>query len=294
MKTISAIYTLIRPYQWIKNLFIFLPIFFHGSLFEDNNYASMVLVFLGFSLIASSIYCLNDIIDIEMDRLHPKKSKRPLASGELSKNTALILHFLLLFTGLSLIYFFSNNQQVIYYCLFYYFLNIAYCLYLKKLSIIDVIIISSGFVIRLFIGSVAANIELSKWIIIMTFLLALFLSFGKRRDDLLIYNESGKIQRQNVLNYNLDFVNITMSILSAVIIVAYLMYTLSPEVNLRFGSDNLFFSFVFVLMGILRYLQLTLVFNESQDPGKILLRDTFLQITIALWILFFGFLIYLK
>ena len=292
MKKVSAIISLMRPYQWMKNFFIFLPLFFHGTLLDSGEFLNVLIAFIGFSLIASSIYCLNDIIDVEVDRQHPKKFKRPIASGELSESAGIILHLVLFVLGLSIIYFLVSSSNAIYFCIFYYLLNLAYCFFLKRISIIDVIVISSGFVLRLFVGSATGGVELSKWIIIMTFLLALFLSFGKRRDDLLIYHESGKIQRKNVLNYNLDFLNITMSILSAVTLVAYLMYTISPEVNTRLDSDNIFFSFVFVLIGVLRYLQLTLVFNKSQDPGKILLSDSFLQIIIALWVLFFGFIIY--
>jgi len=175
---------------------------------------------------------------------------------------------------------------------FYYVMNIAYCVRLKQYAIIDVIIVSLGFVLRIWVGGVAAGISLSEWVIIMTFLLALFLAFAKRRDDVILYENTGVSQRKNTNRYSLDFMNQVITVIAATTIVSYIMYTLSREVVERFGSRYIYFTAIFVLMGIIRYLQITIVDSKSGSPTKVLLRDRFIQCCIVGWIGLFIVIIY--
>ena len=174
----------------------------------------------------------------------------------------------------------------------YYALNIAYSMGLKALSLIDIFIVSSGFVFRVIGGGIICNIEISHWLFIMTFLLALFIALAKRRDDVLIELRSGEKMRHSISGYTLEFVDSTLSILCGVLIVSYILYITSSDIGLRIGNRYAFSSAIFVIMGIFRYLQITLVEKGSGSPTKILINDRFLQIVILLWVLFFGALLY--
>ena len=277
---------LLRPHQYIKNLFIFAPLLFtfDSDLLTNGAGVNSLIAFILFSLIASSIYVLNDLMDIKEDQKHPTKCNRPLASGTVSIKTAKILIISLSSISFGISFFFDMNLFFI--LLIYFTLNILYSLKLKHISIIDIFIISTGFVLRLFAGAVVTNIELSMWIIIITFLLAIFLSLAKRRDDVLL-SLKGKETRKNIDGYNLEFVNASMVLMSSVVIVSYILYTVSTEVMQRLGSQHLYFTSFFVILGILRYMQITFVEQNSGSPTKIVLKDRFLQITIILWLLSF-------
>jgi len=281
---------LMRPSQYFKNLFIFAPLFFGLKITNIELLLSAFVAFLSFSLIASAVYIFNDYHDVEEDKLHPTKKNRPLASGSISKKAALLLMLMLLLVGLCI--FSLLGRQMLYIVFVYLVINIAYTIKLKHVAIIDVFIISIGFVLRLFIGSAVTNVELSMWIILMTFLLALFLALAKRRDDVLIFLSSGDKTRKVIDGYNIDIVNLSMTIIASVNIVSYIMYTVSPEVIKKAHTDKLYLSVVFVLLGIMRYLQITFVEKKSGSPSDILLRDRFIQLTISGWILTLWILIY--
>jgi 4-hydroxybenzoate polyprenyltransferase len=292
---ITSIIKLLRPEQWTKNFFIFLPAFFNGQLLDVSVLPACIVAFTAFSFAASSIYCFNDIFDVEADKLHPQKCKRPVASGIVSKKTAYAIMATCFLLSMSIIFFFNENTDytLIITVSFYYIMNIAYCVKLKRYPIIDVVIISIGFVLRVKVGGETTGIWLSEWIIIMTFLLALFLAFAKRRDDVILYLNTGVSLRRNTTRYNLEFMNQIITVIATIIIIAYIMYTLSPTVIERFHSKYIYFTAIFVLMGIIRYLQVTIVDLKSSNPAKILLHDRFIQCCIIGWIgLFFG-IIYL-
>ena len=279
----KEIIKLLRPHQYVKNLFVFAPLFFSFSVvYEDI--INTFLVFLFFSLLASSIYVLNDLMDIEEDRQHPKKKSRPLASGKVSKQIAIALIVGLSFISLSAAFFL--NQALFIVLAIYFVLNIAYSLKLKHITIIDIFIIATGFVLRLFAGATVLENELSMWIIIMTFLLALFLAVAKRRDDVVLASQ-GKETRKNIDGYNLEFVNAIMVFMAGVIVVAYILYTVSEGVIERLHTQHLYLTAFFVILGIMRYMQLTFVEQNSGSPTKIVLKDRFLQITIILWLVSF-------
>lgn len=295
---------LLRPHQWLKNLFIFLPIFFDKHLFDLRTDFLLLIVFLSFSLAASAIYCVNDIVDVEADRRHFKKKLRPIASGQISERSAWFLVIILLSLSLLTLWIpiwggvirlteFSNvlfAQASI--LSVYVVLNFLYSFCLKRIAIIDVFIIAIGFLLRVWIGAITSQTFLSQWIILLTFLLALFLAFAKRRDDVIQYEKTGLVLRRNIVVYNLQFMNQILTILASVIIVSYIMYCTSPEVEARLGTDKLYVTTIFVLLGVIRYLQITTVKEESGSPTKVLLKDRCIQGTLILWILSFLIILY--
>jgi 4-hydroxybenzoate polyprenyltransferase len=299
---------LLRPRDWAKNLFLFIPLFFSGDLFNGALYPRLFLGFLAFCCMASSIYIINDYRDIEEDRKHPEKKFRPLAEGSVSKPAALAITIILIITGLVIGWFI--REKFLFVLAIYLVLNLAYSFGLKNIPILDVIIVAAGFVLRVKGGAVIALIPLTEWLNIMVFLLALFMAIGKRRDDVLLKLSSGTDMRRSVKGYNLEFLNVATSLVCAVIVVAYFMYTMSPEVQHRIaalghkagsvpdgsvgGLYRLYYTCLFVLAGILRYLQIIFVQAESGSPTKILYRDRFIQVTMLLWIASFYLIIYMK
>jgi decaprenyl-phosphate phosphoribosyltransferase len=283
---------LLRPWQWIKNLFIFLPLFFALQIYRIDLLIKTFEAFLIFCVVSSAVYVFNDWNDIEEDRLHPQKKDRPLASGKISKMTAAVTMIIFSLTGLIMSYFLS--LQCFYLVLLYSCFNVLYTTKLKHIPIIDIFIISSGFVIRIFIGGIITYIKISPWIVIMTFLLSLLLALAKRRDDVLLLLKSNNKTRKSIDGYNLQFLDMTMMAMASITIVAYIMYTMSSDVIARFRTDKLYFTTLFVILGIFRYMQITLVENKSGSPTEVLLKDVFLQIAIFLWIVTFGILIYLS
>lgn len=277
------IITLLRPHQYIKNLFIFAPLLF-AFHFESQSVYSSIYAFILFSITASSIYIFNDLLDVEEDKKHPSKKNRPLASGSVSANSAKSI--MLLLSGTSFVLSALFSMELFFVLLLYFILNVLYSYKLKHIAIVDIFIISTGFVLRLFAGALVTDIPLSMWIIIITFLLAIFLSLAKRRDDVLLSLE-GKETRKNIDGYNLEFVNAAMVLMSGVVIVSYLQYSVSTDVIERLGTSYLYLTTFFVVLGILRYMQITFVEEQSGSPTKIVLNDRFLQITILLWILSF-------
>jgi 4-hydroxybenzoate polyprenyltransferase len=282
---------LLRPKHWVKNAFLFIPLFFAGEIFNTQKLFHLLVAFVAFSLIASSIYIINDYKDIEADKQHPVKCKRPLASGAISKTTALLLFALCILLGTVIASCVSGKFMFV--LGIYFVLNLLYCFGLKNISILDIMILSTGFVLRVKSGGVTADVAMSEWLTIMIFLLALFMAIAKRRDDILIKQDSGKEMRKAASGYNMDFLNIMLALVSAVMIVCYLMYTISPETQARFHTYRLYYTTLFVIGGLLRYLQITYVENNTGSPTKILYKDRFIQLTILLWVLSFYVLIYL-
>jgi len=281
---------LMRPHQYLKNSFIFLPLFFALEITNQELLGNTIIAFISFSLSASAIYILNDYFDIEEDREHPKKKYRPLASGDIDRNQAIIIMGILLSIGIFLMSILSLKATTI--LIVYIILNIAYTLWLKHIAILDVTIIAIGFVLRIFVGSAVTDIKPSMWIVIMTFLLALFMALAKRRDDVLIFMNTGTKMRKVIDGYNLRFVDSAMMIMASVVIVAYTLYTTSPEVIARVGSEYLYITTLFVILGIMRYMQITFVFEDSSSPTNIILRDRFIQMTLIAWILSFVWILY--
>lgn len=290
---IKNLLKIIRPQQWLKNAFVLVPLFFGGSLLDSSDIVASVITAVAFSFVASAIYCLNDIVDVEDDRHHPVKCHRPIASGKVSVGQGYAcMAAMVILAFLTTILLGSHAIGVATVIAAYLIMNIAYCLWLKRYAIVDVCVIAFGFVLRLLAGGQATDIWLSNWIVLMTFLLTLFLSLAKRRDDVVRMNKTGHAPRKNTIRYNLEFVNQAITITATVTLVCYIMYTVSPDVEQRIGTRYLYLTTVFVLLGILRYLQLTMVDNKSGDPTKAMLHDRMLQAVVALWLLSFLIIIY--
>lgn len=289
---ISAAVRLIRPQQWVKNLFLFLPIFFAGQLFSHiTGLLHLSFGFLAFSFIASSIYIINDYQDIEEDRRHPVKKYRPLAAGTVSVQLAATILTVLFITGFSIAYFLDGWFMLI--LGMYFVFNLSYSMGLKNYPLIDIFIIALGFLLRTVAGGLVAGILVSKWLMIMVFLLALFLALAKRRDDIVLRLSGGGHLRKSVKNYNLEFLGACLTMVAGIIIVSYIMYTISDEVTSRLGSPYIYITSIFVIAGLMRYLQIAMVENDSGSPTRILYKDTFIRATIISWIISFYILIYL-
>jgi 4-hydroxybenzoate polyprenyltransferase len=274
---------LLRQHQWIKNVFLFAPFLFSFNT-SWLNFLTLLLGFFYFSLAASAIYILNDYKDIAEDQAHPTKCFRPLASGAVTKKSGLFLMITLL--GLALLGSFFLSSSFMMVISAYLLMNIAYSLGLKHITILDISLIAIGFVLRIFAGSVLIELEPSIWITVLTFLLALFLALAKRRDDCLLASMNLKT-RKNIDGYNLEMISAAMTMMGSVTIVAYLMYTISPDVIRRLGTDRLYLTTFFVIVGILRYFQLTFVEENSGSPTNIVLKDRFLQCILVGWLLSF-------
>jgi 4-hydroxybenzoate polyprenyltransferase len=283
---------LLRPKDWAKNLFLLLPLFFSGELFNWAKYPAILGGIVAFSCLASSIYIINDYRDIEDDRRHHEKKSRPLASGAVSKKTATLICIALIITGFAIA--FLIRDKFLFILAIYFLLNLGYSFGLKNIPILDIFIVAIGFVLRVKAGAVIIYVGLSEWLTIMVFLLALFMAIGKRRDDVLLKLSSGSDMRKSIKGYNLELLNVLTALVCAVIIVSYFMYTMSPEVLRRMGTYRLYYTCVFVLAGIMRYLQIIFVQATSGSPTKILYRDRFIQASIILWIVSFYLIIYTK
>ncbi len=278
-----------RVNQWVKNLFVFLPVFFSGKLFDVGLFIESFYGFLIFSFVASSIYIINDYVDIERDKKHPEKKNRPLASGKISKKNALVLFFVLVVFSSILIFLFGNKQVAILVAI-YFFMNLAYSFKLKQIAILDVMIIALGFLLRVFVGGYMTGILITDWTILLVFDLALILALGKRRGELINVDLEG-ITRKSLDGYNLNFLNSALSITCTVAVICYMMFILSPETQSKF-HHYIVYTFVFVFAAVLRYLQQTFVYLKTESPTKLIFKDHFLQFLIIMWGISYILLIY--
>lgn len=285
-----VILELLRVKQYVKNALIFFPLFFSLNFIHPNKIIETVVAFFIFSLTASSIYIINDILDLEQDKNHPVKCLRPITSGKIKPKQALFLSIGLILTTLSAS--FLINKMLFCIILAYYLINICYSLKLKNVAIVDVFVIAVGFVLRILAGSVVIDVKPTSWIILLTFLLALFLAFSKRYDD--VKNLKNNLQtRKNAVFYNENFLIATVSMLGAISIISYIMYTLSPDVTTRFASNSIYLTTFFVIFGIVRYLQLIFVENNANScPTEILYTDKYIILSVLLWLCSFIILIY--
>ncbi|MFY7815131.1 MAG: decaprenyl-phosphate phosphoribosyltransferase [Chryseobacterium taeanense] len=288
---------LLRVEQWVKNLFVFVPLFFSGNIKNIDLLTKSIFAFIIFSLAASVVYILNDYNDIEADRKHPEKRRRPLASGAISKSQAIGIFVILIVLDISLVffaqsYFHENLWKFAIIIGSYFLMNLAYTFRLKHVPIIDISIIALGFVLRVLAGGYITGITISQWAILLTFVLALVLAIGKRRGELINAQVSGKT-RKALDGYNVQFADIALSISVTLAIVCYIMFTLSPEVQAKF-HQRVFYTVIFVVFAFLRYLQQTLVYNRTESPTKIVYRDRYIQITLLLWVATILIQIYFK
>lgn len=287
----NRFFELFRVSNYSKNTFVFLPVFFGHRFFDTNAQINCTISFISFCLCASSVYIFNDIMDVDYDKRHPEKSKRPIASGSITIRTGILISLILFVSGCSLSFFYHGYLSVI--VISYGLLNILYSKALKKIAIIDISCIAVGFVLRVLYGGIASDVSVSKWLILMTFLISMFLAIAKRRDDVLIFLESGNSLRDSLDGYDLAFIDAVMGMMATVCLVCYIMYSVSEDVIRKIGSDNLYLTTFWVILGFLRYMQITYVSKKSGSPTKVFLNDRFLQVVIFCWLINFSIIIYL-
>ncbi len=283
---------LIRVKHWLKNFLIFLPAFFSINIFNKSYIATCSLGFLVFCFASSIIYILNDINDIEKDRLHPVKKHRPLASNRISKKQAYFIIILLIFIISMIIFFLYKNTKnifVILIPLIYIILNIFYSKGFKNIPIIDVVILVSGFVLRVMYGGEVINVEVSKYLYLMIIFGSFYLGFGKRRNEII---KNGNKGRKVLEYYNKDFLDKNMYVCLALAIVSYTLWCVDKTTITRIGNDYLFWT-IPIVMVILQLYSLNIEGNSHGDPIEVVLADKKLIIVIIIYIIVMGGLLYL-
>jgi len=270
-----------RPRQWAKNVFVLAPLIF-AKLFRDPVAVCRAAAAFGaFSLMASGVYLVNDSLDKDEDALHPQKKFRPIAAGELSVPTALTLAAVLFVSALATALWINGRFLL---TLFVYLaMNLAYSYQLKHIVILDVMMVAAGFVIRAIAGSVALQVPMSDWLFICTTMIALFLAFTKRRQELFHGGEDATKHRKILAHYNVHFLDQMIAITTSSTVLTYTLYTLSPEVKDKLRTDNLKWTVPFVLFGIFRYLYLVHVRHAKGDPTSTLLGDVPSVVNVILW-----------
>ena len=279
-----------RPSQWIKNLFVFAPLIFAQKFFDFFLILKTIGAFLLFCILSSAIYILNDLLDIEEDKIHPRKSKRPIALCKISKNQAISIFIALSVVSLSLA--FWLNKYFFIAALTYFILQLAYSIKLKRIVIVDVFIIAAGFVIRIVAGGIVIEVPISSWLLICTMLLALFLAMSKRRHELVILENMASNHRSSLKEYSSYLLDQMIAVVTASTLIAYCLYTISAETVEKFETKNLIFTVPFVLYGIFRYLYLIHHKEKGGSPESLVIKDKPLLIDILLWIGTILFILY--
>lgn len=279
-----AIIRLLRPLQWLKNGFVFTPLIFSKHLFEKEFNINSIFAFISFCLASSFIYVINDIVDIDADKLHPQKKKRPIASGEISIVFAIGVAIILAAGSLIIAQFLPT--QFLYTILIYIAIQFAYSFSLKHIVILDLFIIATGFMLRVFGGALAIQVVISHWIIITTLFLSLFLAASKRRSELIMIKKLQIETKRRVLkDYTISFLDSLLIITTTGMAISYALYTMAERTISIFGSEYLIFTTIFVLFGIFRYLFLVIVKEVGENPTAILTKDAPTAINLLLWIL---------
>ncbi len=286
------LFALLRPHQWAKNGFVLAPVLFARAA-GDPTLLQRAFGAAGlFCLAASAIYAFNDVVDAPRDRLHPKKRLRPVASGALAPFAALGLGLLL--ASAAIAGGFAIDPGLGRILAIYVVLNIFYTIVLKNLVIVDALVIAVSFVLRVLAGSAAVGVPSSHWILLCTLLLALFLAFSKRRAELALLAGGSENHRPALLGYSRELLDRFDGVLVGATIVAYALYTVSPETIAKFGSDRLVYGLPFVIYGLFRYLMLVERGADAGDPGRLALRDPALVACMALWTAFNAIVIYFR
>jgi len=291
MEKLKTLLEAMRPRQWIKNFFIYAGILFSKNMFDLGMLATVTAGFAAFCLLTGAVYLINDAVDSEEDKKHPEKRNRPIASGRLEIKTALGAATILVI--LSLIFSFFLSTEFLWVALLYFVVQLGYMFYLKRKVILDVFSVAAGFVLRVIAGAVIIDVEISKWLIVSTIAVSLFLALSKRRHEIETLENDAKSHRKVLDDYDTTYLLDQMiSVVTAFTLICYTLYTISPETIEKFGTENLIFTIPFVLYGILRYLYLVHKKGEGGNPEKILVSDKPLLINIILWIIVSGVIIY--
>lgn len=286
----GSLFRLARPVQWLKNGIVLAGLIFAG---EISNTFKVEIAFAAvgvFCLLSSAIYTINDLIDREKDRQHPHKKDRPLASGKVSPTAAIIMVIVLVSLGLTAAAFINRNFLFV--SIAFLALNLLYSLWLKNLVILDVMSIALSFVLRAYAGAVAINVPASKWLMINTLFLALFLGFGKRRHEITLLEEGATSHRVSLGKYSEYLLDQLMAVVTPTVVVMYMLYSFSAEVSVKFGTENLYFTIPFVVYGVFRYLYLVHHEEKGGSPTQVLIDDRPLLLNVVLWLVAVILIIY--
>jgi 4-hydroxybenzoate polyprenyltransferase len=282
MPTLYYLFLSLRPRQWTKNLFVFAGLLFSQNLLDARLLALTTAAFAVFCLLSGAVYLLNDVVDAEHDRLHPLKSKRPIAAGLVGKPAALTTAVAL--AGVSLTTAFLLGAAFGWCAAGYLVLQALYSLVLKNIVILDLMSITAGFLLRVAAGTAVIDVAISSWLLLCATLLALFLALSKRHHELAAYQEQAVSQRRVLKEYSLPLLDQMTAIVTAATLISYALYTMAPETIEKFGTDKLIYSVPFVLFGIFRYLYLVHQRELGESPEMALVRDRYLLGDIVLWV----------
>jgi 4-hydroxybenzoate polyprenyltransferase len=287
---LKAILKTFRIKQWAKNLLIFAPLIFAQDLNHIGQASEAIMAFVSFCLISSTMYFINDINDVLSDRYHPIKRLRPIAAGEVSIPMAYSTSTIILFIGLLLAYLVGFDFLVV--AFVYLVMTFSYSQWLKKVVILDVLMVAFGFVLRAYAGSVAIGVVFSPWLLVTTLFLALFLTLGKRRHELVILGDKASTHRRILSQYSREFLDQLIMVVGTSSLLSYTLYTLAPETVVRFGSSGLSYTLPIVIYGLFRYFYLIYLKGGGGDPTEVLYSDGPILISVGLWIMAVVVIIY--
>jgi len=284
-------FNLLRIPQWIKNFFIFVPLVFSQHLFDQNYVKLSLLGFILFCLVSSSIYIINDLIDINEDKLHPVKKFRPIPAGLISKSKAVVLAAILAAISFSLLSFTNPYFSITVFS--YFAITILYSAGLKNIVILDVFTIAAGFILRILGGAFIINVEISSWLMLTTMFISLFLAVMKRRSELKhVTGEDNSSTRKVLVHYSTDFIDQMSTVTSAGVIICYALYTVSQRTVSIFKTENLIYTTPFVVFGIFRYMYLVYIGKKGENTSELLLSDLPMMINLLFYILTVVVIIY--
>ncbi|URZ00697.1 Decaprenyl-phosphate phosphoribosyltransferase [Clostridium felsineum] len=284
---VKAMIALMRPKQWTKNVFVFAAIIFSRRFTDTNLLLNNIIMFLLFCFASSSVYIFNDIIDADKDRKHPDKKNRPIASGKVSKIQGIILDLIIL-VSLSIITY-KIDMKILIVILAYVIMNLFYSFKLKNVVIIDVMIITAGFLLRVESGSIISKVELSPWLLLCTMLLSLFLALNKRKGEIVALKEKSTVTRKILKEYSVDLIDKMLTIVTPSILIAYCLYTFSSV-----QGRNMMVTIPFVLYGIFRYQYLMEKENAGAKPEDVFTKDKPFLINIICWCVATIIVVYFK
>jgi len=292
--TMNKWLNLIRINNWLKNLFVIAPLVFSLKIYDLTSIYNSFFAFISFCFLSSSLYIINDIIDIEKDREHPRKCNRPLTKGIISIKAGLFVALIFFITSIIISLYINTNFIII--ILFYITNTLLYSIWLKNINILELILVSLNFVIRIIGGCVSISVVPSHWIIIITFFIALFLTLIKRKSEIKTIPNSYIVHRNVLKNYTIPILDKYIYISATIVVFGYILYSIDNHVITTFNTHNLIYTSIFVVIGIFRFIQLSEIntYNDEGDPTTLIIYDKFLQITILMWLLSIFAIIYLN
>jgi 4-hydroxybenzoate polyprenyltransferase len=287
----------LRPRQWIKNLIVLAPLIFSLNVFRPDMVLLSMVALGVFCLLSGSVYVFNDLTDYKQDRAHPVKKNRPIASGRITRGGALTFGLIVAAAGLSIAAW--MDMSFFWVCVAYTGIMVLYSLSLKHMVVLDVLIISIGFVLRAIAGveilkGADPGVVLSPWLLVCTLFLALFLGFSKRRHELDLLAHKAGLHRKSLEDYSKEFLDSMIAVVTAATVIAYAIYTIWPGTVEKFDTRNLIYTIPFVVFGLFRYMYLVIMRNEGGSPSEILVSDAPLVIDVILWLVVAGLVLYIS